>query len=121
MPVQYIPHPIRAIVSYPVRVTDVNYQNTTLRPMLVICSVACHTLAVVGNSEAWAIGRTDPFSPPTSNVSGTGLHLIARTVIEYDFGTIVLLVPPGYFWRIHAVLTGVGSGVGITYCQEVNL
>ena len=120
MPIEYIPHPIKAELTMPVRSYGVIYQNTRLRPILCLITILSRTLLTAADSAAYAQGQLAATSPPL-NVTACGLPTFTRDHSEYDFGMLVLMVPAGYYYRVNPYLLGAGSTISATYWMEVEL
>lgn len=111
MPVNYIPHPIRAtpVNVLGLRAYAVNYQNATLRAMQVIVG-SQHTSGGVG-SRARTVAYIDPAAPAAQLVSISGWISapgIAGTILH---GTNIFLVPAGWWYQI--VSEQVGGGINV--------
>ena len=120
MPVQYIPHPIRATITYPVRALDTTYQNLGLRPILVMVTVSARCNAAV-LAQAFVMVLVDPAWPPAINVAATGLPALTRAHDERDYSVISFLVPPGQYYRLMSNVLGVGTTLTAPWWQEVQL
>lgn len=107
MPVEYIPHPIqaRAVDQIAVRAYAGNYQNTTLRPIMVLVT-SQHTAGGAGQA-ARAIGYIDPTTPAGSAVAYSGWLLSPGAGTLH--GIIVFLVPPGWYYRVLSFVAGGGA------------
>lgn len=118
MPVNYIPHPIRALAAdvLGARALGVNYQNATLRPLLVF--ITCwHVVGNAANacrSVVYLENATPPWLPAAYggylNPPGIGtLHSFQA-----------IMVPPGWYYRIQD-LSGVGNVSQLNEWWEINL
>ena len=120
MPVEYLQHPILAapVNVLGARVYGGNYQNTTLRPMLVIVG-SQHTSGGVG-SQARTVAYTDAAFPPGPTVSYSGwLNApgIGGTILH---GSHVFMVPAGWWYTILSLVAG-GGGNDVNSWYEVGL
>jgi len=128
VPVQYIPHPIRAVrTEYPPgRALDptlgafVNvYQNLTLRPISVQVSVEC-TQAVVANNARF-VAYTGPTVLLCTEVGGYGgFRGLAGAGTGYGHFYTEFMVPPGQYYRV-AADQGAGNVVALNIWVEINL
>ena len=122
MPIQYIPHSIRAIITYPVRLPGTIYQNLRLRPIEVIIRVNNFTVVVApNNSYASVVANVAAVTPPLVNVGEAGLPGLIRANPERAYDTFSFLVPPGWFYRASTATIGAGSGSFILEWTEVEL
>lgn len=98
MPVQYIPHPIRA-EAYDLilaRAYGVVYQNLRLRPIVVVVT-SQHTMVGAG-ALCRTIGYLANVTPP-GNVVGFSGFLTAPGASVYH-GVLVFHVPPGWYYQV---------------------
>jgi len=107
VPVSYIPKPIRAVITTPVRALCANqmdftnvYQNTTLRPILCVISVNCESGGAVGiGGMCRALGTTENDPNPDGDWIYFGWQS-APGNNESISGIITILVPPGWYYRV---------------------
>lgn len=125
MPVEYIPHPIQAVRTVPVRALDptlgafVNvYQNLRLRPVSVQVSVEC-TKAVIGN-DARFVAYTGVGANPTDVSGYGGFRGLAGTAQQFAHFYLEFLVEPGLYYRV-AADQGVGNTVALNIWVEIEL
>ena len=108
MPVEYIPHPIRVVpLVIGARAYAGIYQNTLLRPLLVIVANQ-HTSGGVG-SQARTVAYVDSTTPPgpATNYSGwLAAPGIAGSVMH---GTHVFHVPSGWYYMVLSLVAGGGA------------
>jgi len=127
VPVQYIPKPIKADVTTPVRALCANildytnvYQNNTLRPILAIISVLCTSGGIVGiGGFCRAIGTADPSPTPNMDYIYFGWQQ-APGNNEWISGNITLLIPPGWYYRVF-VQAGLNQAVFLHEWVEIAL
>jgi len=107
VPVNYIPHPIRAIINdvlvVPGRAYATIYQNTTLRPLFVL--ITNQHSAIAGGDQARAVAYIDPTSPPATPCAYSGW--LASPAGGTLHGYFYFVVPPGWYYQ---VLSGVAGG-----------
>jgi len=126
VPVQYIPHPIRAVRTTPVRALDptlgarVNvYQNNRLRPISVQVSVEC-TQNIVGNNARF-VAYTGPTILLCADVSGYGGHRgLAGAGTGFAHFYLEFMVEPGQYYRV-AADQGAGNVVALNIWVEIEL
>ena len=118
MPVDYIPHPIRAIPNDMIaaRALNVNYQNATLRPLLVDVTTQ-HT--VVAAAICRAIAYLQNVTPPGAARSYVG-WLIAPAAGQTYHGYMAFIVPAGWYYRVQAFNAG-GNAIALNEWWETNL
>lgn len=109
MPVDYRAHPIQAIlydgIAAGTRAYAGNYQNTGLRPIMVLVT-SQHTVGGAGQ-QARAVAYIDPTTPAASAVAYSGwLTSPAAAVLH---GQCVFMVPPGYYYRVLSFVGGGGA------------
>ena len=109
MPVEYIPHPIKANAfdRIAVRAYAGVYQNLTLRPIMVLVT-SQHTSGGVGGA-ARAIAYIDPPPGPGGNAVGYSGWLNTPGAGRVLHGQITFLVPPGWFYRVLSLVAGGGA------------
>ena len=117
MPVQYIPHPIKVEVTYPVRLLNTNYQNTTLRPRVALIRV--HTNVFAANDAAAVAAYVWETGPWANTVSQTGINTTSPIQLTM-YGGIIMFIPAGWFYRARDVVAG-GGMVTLTDWVEVGL
>ena len=109
MPVSYTPKPIKAEVNNyvpPARLPGVVYQNTDLRPRLIL--LTCTQNCPLGVGDAVVVyGFVGPATPPVWIASYCGIGDTNDKVGHS--GNIVMIVPPGYYYRITVVLLGAAT------------
>ncbi len=127
MPVRYIPHPITALRTTPVRALDpglfafVNvYQNLRLRPISVQVSCECTRVNVLQNARF--VAYTGPGGGPNpGDVAGYGgfrggpgmTPCFAHFFTEF-------MVPPGIYYRVAADV-GAANIVALNIWVEIEL
>ena len=125
MPVSYIPHPIRAVRTVPVRALDptlgayVNvYQNLTLRPLSVQVSCQCQRNNVFQNARF--VAYTGAGANP-ADVAGYGGFLGgAGTTPCFAHFYTEFMVAPGQYYRV-AIDAGPASVVALNIWVEIEL
>ena len=117
MPVEYIPHPIKADAYdlIATRALNVNYQNTTLRPISVQVTVQFN---IVAAAQARAILYIDPTTPP-ANASAYCGYLTAPIGVVFH-GYMEILVPPGWYYRVQPFVGG-GNVAALNEWWEIHL
>lgn len=118
MPVNYIPHPIRAIANdlLGARAYAVTYQNLTLRPLLVFIT----SWHIVGNAAnaCRVVGYMENVTPPWNPIGYGGYLNPPALATTHSF--LGFIVPPGWYYRI-LDLSGVGNVSQINEWWEINL
>lgn len=126
MPVQYIPKPIRANVRDEIGNRHLNtggadhthvYQNTTLRPVLVVVVLAC--ISAGAGVFCRGIGQVGPTTPPGSTISYGGWQ-VSPGGGEHGHWTCIVMVPPGWYYQFYRDI-GIGEQVEINEWWEVDL
>ena len=125
MPVEYIPHPIQALRTVPVRALDptlgamVNvYQNLRLRPISVQVSVQCNKLIPAN----WArfVAYTGAGPNPADVAGYGGFWAQAGTAIQHAHFYLEFMVEPGQYYRV-AANQGAGNVVALNIWVEIEL
>lgn len=111
----YRKHPVKADVSYPVRVLTTIYQNTTGRPILVIVSA---TMNKAAGEDCFMNALIEDVTPPTDTVARAGLYV--GSAVQVITQTLSFFVPNGYYYRISDFSTG-ASTITIIEWTEVTL
>ena len=125
MPVQYIPHPIQALRTIPVRALDptlgafVNvYQNLRLRPISIQVSVEC-TKNIVGNNARF-VAYTGAGPNPADVAGYGGFRGLAGSGTDFAHFYIEFMVEPGQYYRV-AANQGAGNVVALNIWVEIEL
>ena len=125
MPVEYIPHPIRATRTTPVRALDPNlgafinvYQNLTLRPILCQVSVEC-TQNVVANNARF-VAYTGATALPADVAGYGGFRALAGAGTGFEHYYTAFLVAPSQYYRV-AADQGAGNVVALNIWVEIQL
>ena len=113
------PRPVKAKVTFPVRVAGADYQNTTGRPLLVIVTIDCVRASVVGG-YAYGNGYIGTAPSPANSVSRDGLYTLDNTA-ESTVGTLIFAVPNDYYYMVLLLSDGLGSTITIHEWTEVEL
>lgn len=119
MPVEYIPHPIRATVTFPVRALNTVYQNNRLRPILVIITTN-HAWINVNHCRADAyIG---PTNPPLLYIADVGFFATPGGAVPQNvYHTWNFMVPAGYYYRAGTFVGPPPNAVTLINWTEVEL
>jgi len=121
VPVRYIPHPIRAIPIDGIvvlgRAYGVNYQNATLRPLMVIVT-SQHTVGGAGQ-QARQMGAMDPPPGPAASAVAYGGYLNSPGAGVLH-SQITFIVPAGWFYQIFSLVAGGGVNA-LNEWWEINL
>jgi len=118
VPVQYIPHPIRAIARDEIgaRAYGVIYQNLNLRPFLVL-NTNQHTIGNAAN-RCRCYARVDPTTPPGGAIAYSGyLNPPGLGVLH---GFMAFIVPAGNYYDIVSD-AGAGNGNALNEWWEIDL
>jgi len=125
VPVRYIPHPIQAIRTVPVRALDptlgafVNvYQNNRLRPISVQVSVEV-TQNIVGN-QARFVAYTGAGPNPADVAGYGGFRALAGAGTGFAHFYLEFMVEPGQYYRV-AADQGAGNVVALNVWVEIEL
>ena len=125
MPVRYIPHPIQAVRTVPVRALDpfpgafVNvYQNLRLRPISVQVTCEC-TQNVVANMARFI--ATTGAGPNPGDVAGYGGYQgLVGAGTSFAHFYVEFMVAPGQYYAV-AADQGVGNVVALNIWVEIEL
>jgi hypothetical protein len=101
--------------SYPTRLLDTDYQNTSDGPKLV--AVILNLSNTLGGSVSDALAET---GIDTSNFNAVAEAAITGVAALIEWQTIFFLVPPGWFYHVLDHSSG-GGGVAIVSWIEYNL
>lgn len=120
MPVNYIPHPIQAIGNQFLpggRALNTDYQNLTLRPILVIITTQ-HT--TVANNDCRVIYYTGLAGWPVMNWVTSAGYVLAAPIGVALHCSVSFLVAPGEYY--HARQDDAGGNVSaLNRWWEINL
>jgi len=127
VPVQYIPHPIQAVYNNvtgaraldPTPASYINvYQNTTLRPILVIVSCQCAWFAPANESRY--IAYIGAGALPADPAGYSGYWRLPGTQPDYAHFSLTFTVGAGLYYRVAEDAPGANFVILNTWI-EVNL
>lgn len=129
MPIAYTPKPIKADITFPGAARQLSiigpppfvnvYQNTNLRPMLIVVAVQC--LHAAAGDFARGEGYIGPTNAPFDWIA-TGGHspgVPLHPGNEETNHTLTFMVQPGWWYRVAAGATGASTVLKNTWMEVV--
>lgn len=88
--------------SFPSRTLGTAYQNTSVKPLLILISVQC-AISLAGG-QAFIIGNSDANNPPTTELGRVGIES-SGLLNETNTFQLVLIVRPNEYYKVNKTET----------------